>query len=238
MPLVPDLAILPEPQRRLWPELARVPSQFVLYGGTAIALRFGHRVSVDFDFFSAEPFDPFELQRALARLGEGAVLQAAPNSFTVSLNRGGAIKLSFFGDLEGRVGDPETTSDGCATLASPLDLMGCKLKVILQRADSRDYRDIAMLLRSGVPLDRGLGAAAALFPPNFPIASSAKALTYFDDLADADLLVESDRKLLRETVDRLGETIPIVPIVARSLEDTPSDDGAGASTAGRPRLSR
>jgi hypothetical protein len=28
---------------------------FVLYGGTAIALRLGHRSSVDFDFFTADP---------------------------------------------------------------------------------------------------------------------------------------------------------------------------------------
>jgi hypothetical protein len=30
----PRLDILPESQRRLWPELDAVPSDFVLYGGT------------------------------------------------------------------------------------------------------------------------------------------------------------------------------------------------------------
>ena len=34
----PRLDILPLPQRRLWDELASVPPEFVLYGGTAIAL--------------------------------------------------------------------------------------------------------------------------------------------------------------------------------------------------------
>jgi len=48
----PRLDVLPEPQRKLWPELAGTPDHFILYGGTAIALRFGHRQSVDFDFFS------------------------------------------------------------------------------------------------------------------------------------------------------------------------------------------
>ena len=46
----PRLDILPESQRLLWPELDAVPSDFVLYGGTALALQFGHRVSEDFDF--------------------------------------------------------------------------------------------------------------------------------------------------------------------------------------------
>ena len=39
----PRLDILPPPQLRLWDELAAVPSEFVLYGGTAIALQPGHR---------------------------------------------------------------------------------------------------------------------------------------------------------------------------------------------------
>ena len=45
----PKLDILPEPQRAIWTELKTTPEQFVLYGGTALALRLGHRVSEDFD---------------------------------------------------------------------------------------------------------------------------------------------------------------------------------------------
>jgi hypothetical protein len=44
----PRLDILPVSQRRLWPELDAVPSDFVLYGGTGLALQLGHRVSEDF----------------------------------------------------------------------------------------------------------------------------------------------------------------------------------------------
>lgn len=47
MTFAPKLEILPLAQQRLWPELAGVPRDFVLYGGTAIALRLGHRSSVD-----------------------------------------------------------------------------------------------------------------------------------------------------------------------------------------------
>jgi len=48
----PNLQILPPAQRRLWDELGHTPREFVLYGGTALALRLGHRHSEDFDFFS------------------------------------------------------------------------------------------------------------------------------------------------------------------------------------------
>ena len=45
------LEILPATQKRLWEELTDVPKQFILFGGTAIALYLGHRDSIDFDFF-------------------------------------------------------------------------------------------------------------------------------------------------------------------------------------------
>jgi hypothetical protein len=48
----PRLDILSKAQRRLWDELAAIPAEFVLYGGTAIALHLGHRRSVGTSTFS------------------------------------------------------------------------------------------------------------------------------------------------------------------------------------------
>jgi Nucleotidyl transferase AbiEii toxin, Type IV TA system len=67
----PRLDILPASQQRLWLELAATPADFTLYGGTAIALRLGHRFSVDFDFFGRRPFDPDRLLATIPYL-EGA----------------------------------------------------------------------------------------------------------------------------------------------------------------------
>src|ERR1022692_2145644 len=61
----PRLDILPGSQRRLWPELDAVPSEFVLYGGTGLALQLGHRTSGDFDFFASSGFDPDHLRAQL-----------------------------------------------------------------------------------------------------------------------------------------------------------------------------
>lgn len=36
-------------------------SNFVLVGGTALALQIGHRISVDLDLFTSQPFDAEEL---------------------------------------------------------------------------------------------------------------------------------------------------------------------------------
>jgi Nucleotidyl transferase AbiEii toxin, Type IV TA system len=44
------LEILPTAQKILWTELSAVPTEFVLYGGTALALHLGHRDSVKVSF--------------------------------------------------------------------------------------------------------------------------------------------------------------------------------------------
>jgi hypothetical protein len=53
----PRTQFLPKAQQEIWLLLAPAPRlSFVLYGGTAVALHLGHRISVDFDFFRTEPF--------------------------------------------------------------------------------------------------------------------------------------------------------------------------------------
>ena len=85
----PKLNILPEPQRALWKELAATPKQFVLYGGTALALRLGHRVSEDFDFFTNRPFEPRDLLERIPFLGGGKAILLRENTLTCVLDRNG-----------------------------------------------------------------------------------------------------------------------------------------------------
>src|ERR1700688_750060 len=64
----PHLEILPPPQRTLWSELSDVPREFVLYGGTALALHLGHRNSVDFDFFGSRALDLSQIEQGISFL--------------------------------------------------------------------------------------------------------------------------------------------------------------------------
>ncbi|MEO9191319.1 MAG: nucleotidyl transferase AbiEii/AbiGii toxin family protein [Acetobacteraceae bacterium] len=94
---MPRLDILPAPQRRLWDELLAVPEEFVLHGGTAIALHLGHRQSVDFGFFGNKRLDPTRLVPAVPFLAGAVVTQREPNTFGCTVDRGGVVRLSFFG---------------------------------------------------------------------------------------------------------------------------------------------
>lgn len=71
----PRLDVLPVAQRRLWSELSAVPDEFVLYGGTALALHLGHRTSIDFDFFSRRSLDLDSLQEDIPFMVDARILQ-------------------------------------------------------------------------------------------------------------------------------------------------------------------
>ena len=83
MTFTPRLDVLPDAQRALWPALSEIPDSCVLYGGTALALRLGHRASVDFDFFSSELVD-FDALFALPFAAEAEVLQRTRDTLTLS----------------------------------------------------------------------------------------------------------------------------------------------------------
>ena len=65
-----QLSILPAVQMAMWSVLSKVSKRFVLYGGTAIALRIVHRESVDFDFFTSDNFSSDGLVREMAFFGK------------------------------------------------------------------------------------------------------------------------------------------------------------------------
>jgi nucleotidyltransferase AbiEii toxin of type IV toxin-antitoxin system len=183
--LIPRLDILPPSQRRLWEELAQIPSGFVLYGGTALALRLGHRASEDFDFFSNASFRPDELERQVPFLGGAPRLQSSPNTLVSLVDRDGPVKVSFFGGLAlRRVDEPEPASGNGVLVASLLDLAATKLKVVQDRAEAKDYVDLHRLLEAGIVLSEALGAARAVWGEGFNALLTLKALSYF---ADGDL---------------------------------------------------
>lgn len=150
MIFAPKLPALPAAQRALWTELKQVPARFVLYGGTALALRLGHRKSEDFDFFADAPVNPDELLQKVTFLRGATVRQKAPNTLTAHVDRDGPVKLSFFGLTLRRVGEPEETSDGTLRVATLRDIAGCKMAVIQTRSEAKDYLDVFALLQQGL----------------------------------------------------------------------------------------
>lgn len=182
----PRLDILPESQRRLWPELDAVPSDFVLYGCTALALQLGQRVSEDFDFFSSAGFDPDRLCSRLPFFREldpadpNAWVQHKRDNLEAFVDRGDPVKLAFFGGLDtlGRIEDPRLAAGSRVHVASVIDLAGMKMRVIQVRGSWKDYVDLHTLAVNGVDIPTGLAAAKAI-DRNFD--AGIRALQFYGD---------------------------------------------------------
>ena len=184
--LQPRVDMLPPAQQRLWRGLGDTPRDFVLYGGTALALRLGHRQSVDFVFFSSSHVESARVLGEVSYLQGAEVVQRSPDTLTCLVDRGGPVRVSFFGGLTlRRVADPDLLQEPRVNIASLLDLAATKADVVQARAASKGYLDIdALIHRAGVSLPDALGAATAVFGPAFNPVLTLKALCFF---ADGDL---------------------------------------------------
>ena len=126
----------------------------------------------------------------------------------------GPVKLSFFGGLSfGRVGEPLQTTDGVLLAASLEDLLATKLKIVLDRAEAKDYRDIAALLKNGQSLSHGLAAFRAMFRGE--PAQVLRALGFFED-GDLSSLSLADREILTSARDKVRD-LPKVELASKSL---------------------
>ncbi len=192
----PNLQILPAAQKTLWSELSHTPAEFVLYGGTALALRLAHRHSEGFDFFSNNSFAPEDLRKTIPCLKNAEMSRFETNTLTAIVDRGAPVKVSFFGGLKlNRVQDPDVAADNKIQVASMLDVAATKLATIQQRAQARDYQDLAAILATGIGLSEILSAANAVYGREFNGALSLKALTYFSDGDLTTLNVEIQKTL-------------------------------------------
>lgn len=164
----PKLEILPAAQLELWPQLKDTPDEFVLYGGTAVALRYGHRQSVDFDFFTTAPVD------VKAVSSELSYIRNNPHDMTLRTNQQidytvqlGAkkVNVTFMSNtkvLPGAITSPDKALGPGIKIASPLDLMACKLMAMHNRSEEKDFIDLGELIKNRVNLQKGFEGSVAL----------------------------------------------------------------------------
>ena len=191
----------------------------MLYGGTAVALHLGHRISVDFDFFRTEPLNKKDIETSFTFMRDARTIQEDENTLVVIAPMpSGLVKVSFFGGVRiGRINEPLRTKESTLLVASLEDLLATKLKAIMDRAEAKDYRDISVMLSAGISLEKALGAFAKMYGKDAGLP--LRAMGFFKD-GDLSSLAQSDQDLLRQARDRVSK-IPEVAITHGSLA-TPS----------------
>lgn len=156
---------------------------FSLVGGTALALRFGHRRSVDLDFFSHEKQDVNELTAILEReFGPLFKYERTKISFAV------------FGEIDHVKTDlvyyphaiiaPVEMEEGIRCYSNS-DIAAMKINAILGRGVKKDFWDLAELL-TVYSLEEIIQFHKRKFPTQMLLISIPAALTYFEDAEESE----------------------------------------------------
>ena len=123
-----------------------------LAGGTTAALQLGHRISVDFDFFTSKEFVPRVFSTELSKLGSFDEEQADKGTV---LGEFKGIKFSLFIYKYPLVFHPKKYLS--LNIADIRDIAAMKIDAIATRGAKRDFIDLYFICKDGYGLDEILG---------------------------------------------------------------------------------
>jgi hypothetical protein len=153
-------------------------SNFALVGGTALALRYGHRHSEDLDLFCNQLFDRQVLLDALvSRYGKEFVHQETGFKKSLFCSIAGVkVDAVFYPHPQIRAVQIE---DGIPMYADE-DIAAMKIQAILGRGKKKDFWDLALLLNE-YGLEKVINWHKEKFPNQMLLISIPQTITYFDD---------------------------------------------------------
>jgi len=129
-------------------EIREVSGTFYLAGGTALALRLGHRRSYDFDFFSGNKFNSGLYSNMIIKDFGGSISSLSDDTVNGIIKN---INVSFLLYPYKLIRDPEKYNN--LDLASLEDLTCMKCSAIMKRGTKRDFFDIYEILKIIQPLE-------------------------------------------------------------------------------------
>lgn len=155
---------------------------FYLAGGTALALQYGHRQSVDLDWFSEKNFSTKVLLAKIAKLGRFELSNEEENTVDGYL---GKAKISFMAYpyplLAPSLCKKGREGWGFARLASPLDIALMKLTAISDRNTKKDFIDLYWYLHEEKTdlISLFTKMSKKFCGINYSVAHICKSLVYF-----------------------------------------------------------
>lgn len=150
---------------------------FALAGGTSLALRLGHRLSVDLDFFTSSEFEPATLAHHLG-IGPEAITGQAEGTLQLRIDN---VKVEFLKHSYPKLADDDRIQG--VNMWSLEDVAAMKLNAISNRGSKKDFYDIAALL-DHFPLQSMINHFQAKYHPA-SLMMVIRSLSWFED-ADAE----------------------------------------------------
>lgn len=155
---------------------------FSLVGGTALALKFGHRISEDLDLFSIEDFDKYALLENLKnQFGERMLYEERGNVLGIFCYID-KVKVDIIKYRHPLIKPVEMFDS--IRFYSVEDIIAMKVAAILRRAKKKDFWDIAELLKH-YSVEDFVQCFYKKFPSQMLAISIPQAMTFFAE-AEAD----------------------------------------------------
>lgn len=145
-----------------------------LVGGTALALQYGHRSSVDLDFFGSFGDSQDGFGEILSRHGRLEIVKESADIRIYLLDN---IKIDFVNFKYGWLA-PAVVEDGIR-LASPADIAAMKIYAAVGRGSRKDFVDIYYLLQH-YSFKELMGFYERKYPEHSEFVA-LRSLAYFDD---------------------------------------------------------
>jgi predicted nucleotidyltransferase component of viral defense system len=114
---------------------------FRLVGGTALALQYGHRTSIDIDLFGKTNFDDIDLPRILKRYPK---VQNFSNSKFIKTYIINDIKVDMVSYSYSWIG--ELLTEDNIRMADIKDIAAMKISAITNRGSKKDFFDLSLIL--------------------------------------------------------------------------------------------
>lgn len=189
--------------KKLLPKLLGFPSVY-LAGGTALALQLGHRISVDFDFFSPEPLKK-DFPNLFSKIfGQYTIREMlnTPGEFSVSVD---GVKITFLYYPFFLV--DEMVIDEGLKMASVREIGAMKAYTIGRRSEMKDYVDLRAILLSGVSLTQICEDAEKKFGEDFSKKMFLQQLIYLEDVENQPIQFLDRGVSKKELADFFSEQV-------------------------------
>lgn len=173
-------------------------SDFRLVGGTALALQYGHRKSIDLDFFGKRKFDSINFEVALSGFTSIRIVNNTAYIKQYFINE---TKVDFVQYPYNWI-DDAIIEDG-AILATSKDIAAMKLSAITNRGSKKDFIDLFQLLKI-----YSLKEMVNFYSQKYPDGSEflvLKSLNYFHDAEKDEMPTMFENTTWEEVKEKISE---------------------------------
>lgn len=135
--------ILSQSQVKLLPLVKQFSSKYYLVGGTALALQYGHRRSLDFDLFTPDRFETTAIIKKIRRRFPIDIIHINQSGQLTLVTNG--VKLTFY-QFEYPIVHTEKFKE-YITMPDDLSIAAMKAFALGQRAKWKDYVDLYFVFK-------------------------------------------------------------------------------------------